>query len=84
MAKVFRIHKEGSGNIIDWAHSHSYGDNVIKQITDRRTALFIRSRIDQTGCIRRDDKAAVTLSDIGKDNTAVRGPDIRKSFNSDN
>ena len=34
MAKVFRIHKEGSGNIIDWAHSHSYGDNVIKQITD--------------------------------------------------
>ena len=34
MAKVFRIHKEGSGNIIDWAKSHSYGDNVIKQITD--------------------------------------------------
>lgn len=34
MAKVFRIHKEGSGNIVDWAQSHSYGDNVIKQITD--------------------------------------------------
>ena len=34
MAKVFRIHKEGAGNIIDWAKSHSYGDNVIKQITD--------------------------------------------------
>ena len=34
MAKVFRIHKEGSDNIIDWAKSHSYGDNVIKQITD--------------------------------------------------
>lgn len=34
MAKVFRIHKEGSGNIIDWTKSHSYGDNVIKQITD--------------------------------------------------
>ena len=34
MAKVFRIHKEGSGNIIDWAKSHSYGDNVIKQIAD--------------------------------------------------
>lgn len=31
MAKVFRIHKEGSGNIIDWQESHSYGDNVIKQ-----------------------------------------------------
>lgn len=34
MAKVFRIHKEGSGNIVDWQKSHSYGDNVIKQITD--------------------------------------------------
>lgn len=34
MAKVFRIHKEGSGNIIDWQESHSYGDNVIKQIVD--------------------------------------------------
>lgn len=34
MAKVFRIHQEGSGNIIDWQKSHSYGDNVIKQITD--------------------------------------------------
>lgn len=34
MAKVFRIHTEGSGNIIDWKESHSYGDNVIKQITD--------------------------------------------------
>ena len=34
MAKVFRIHQEGSGNIIDWTKSHSYGDNVIKQITD--------------------------------------------------
>lgn len=34
MAKVFRIHKEGSGNIVDWQESHSYGDNVIKQIVD--------------------------------------------------
>lgn len=34
MAKVFRIHKEGSGNIVDWQPSHSYGENVIKQITD--------------------------------------------------
>jgi len=34
MAKVFRIHKEGSGNIVDWQESHSYGENVIKQITD--------------------------------------------------
>lgn len=34
MAKVFRIHKEGSGNIVDWQVSHPYGDNVIKQIID--------------------------------------------------
>ena len=40
MAKVFRIHKEGSGNIIDWQKSHSYGDNVIKQIKEHKDTIL--------------------------------------------
>lgn len=74
MAKVFRIHKEGSGNIIDWAKSHSYGDNVIKQITDPFGAKATKEITSIPSPFSRVDLAVTafkTVNEVGLVGTSI-------------
>lgn len=74
MAKVFRIHKEGSGNVIDWAKSHSYGDNVIKQITDPFGAKATKEITSIPSPFSRVDLAVTafkTVNEVGLVGTSI-------------